>query len=55
MGDGIVLFGIKFSIYVQGQVFSQVHVVAIATQTIAVVRLNLDGAFFHFIEDALIR
>jgi hypothetical protein len=55
MGDGVVLFGIEFGVYIQGQVFSQMHIIAIATQATAVVGFNLDGTLFHLIEDALIR
>jgi len=55
LGDGIVFFGIEFFVYLQSQMLSQVHIVAIAAQTIAVVGFNLDGAVFHLIEDALIR
>ena len=38
--------------FVGSQGFSQVHVVAVAAQALAVIRFDFDGTFFHFFKNA---
>ena len=50
--DLVVLFGIKDMFAVGGEVFSEMHIIAVAAQAFPVVGNDLDGAFFNFLEYA---